>query len=252
MKAIKVFAALTLVAAMLAMPVFAAETVPSIEYKDGVQYVSADFGEDHAHCCKLLIVPIFHVNLDEIIDEIEYNIDDDISEEMEGMIRTSLKNALQELKSNSLEDIVDGFADAWVSLTGGAPLENAIVTDLFEVVRICSEEGVFQTEGSVAFSFKVDGIKAGDTFMIIHKPTGYDKWVVEEYTVDESGVITMTVDKLSPFAIVKDSGKAPVATVTSPQTGVTEFTAVATVLGMAALAVGGVVVGKKFRKTNAQ
>jgi len=251
MKAIKVFAALTLAAAMLAMPVLAAEFVPSIEYKDGIQLNSYTLEEINTPCRTVHIIPFYRIYEDDFIDEDLLGLDYDISEDMEESVRISQRNAQEELKNNLLQDIVAGFEEVWARITGGAPLENAVVTDLFEIVLICSEDQVFKTDEKVTVSFTVEGIGPDDLFVIIHKPTGSDKWVAEEnYTIDENGVITMTVDKLSPFAIVKDSGKAPVVTVTSPQTGVTEFTAAAAVLSMAALVAGGVVVGWKFRKMN--
>lgn len=253
MKVIKVLAALTLVASMLAMPVFAAEVVPSIEYKDGVQLIDYTLDEINTPCRTVHIFPFFHIYNDDIIAEEILGLEDyENSEMLEENIRTSLRNALAELRENLLHHLVVGFDEAWERITEGAPLENAVVTDLFEIVLICSEAEKFMTDEQITVSFKVDGLEPDDRFLIVHKPTGSDKWIVEEYTVDENGVITMTIDKLSPFAIVKDNGAAPVATVTSPQTGVTEFAAAAAVLGMAALAAGGIAVGKKFRKTNAQ
>ena len=86
----------------------------------------------------------------------------------------------------------------------------------------------------------------------MHKPTDSDEWIVEDYKIDENGVITMTVDKLSPFAIVKDSGKAPTTDVQSPQTGVSDTGLILTAVATVILAAGAVVFGKKLRKTTVQ
>lgn len=250
MKAIKVIAAITLIASMLAMPVLAAEFVPSIEYKDGPQLVGVQM-EFETPCRTVLVIPYGNIHLDDILDEELLQIEYATSEDMEATIRESLTKALEELKYNPIHHLVTGFDEAWARATGGAPLENAIVHDLFEIVLICSEAEAFKTNEWVTVSFTVDGIGPDDPFVIVHKPTGSDEWIVEEHTIDENGVITMTVEKLSPFAIITDSGEAPAATVTSPQTGVYE-SGIAAAIGAAVLGGCAVFFGKKFRKTTVQ
>jgi len=252
MKAIKVFIVLTLVASMLAMPVLAAEFVPSVEVKDGPSLISFVLEEINTPCRTVKVIPYGHIHLEDIIDEEQLELEYEASELIEETIRESLQKALEELKDRLIHHLVSGFDEIWKEMTGGAPLENAVVTDIFEIVLICSESDTLKTEEKVTVSFTADGIGPDDKFVIIHKPTGSDEWIVEEHTIDENGVITMTVDKLSPFAIVKDSGKAPEATTQSPQTGVTEHGMVAAAISAVILAAGAVVIGKKLRKTTVQ
>lgn len=254
MKAIKVVTAISLIISMLAMPVLAAEFVPSIELKDGPQIVDVVLEYD-TPCRTLHIIPYKHIHLDDIIDEEELDIVYEISEEMEEEIRVSQRNAMEELKNNPIDELVTGFREAWAEVTGGAPLENAVVHDLFEMVLICSEDDAFKYDEKVTVSFTVDGIGADDLFVIVYKPTGSDEWIVGEYEIDENGVITMTIDKLCPFAIIKDSGEAPAISSDapqSPQTGVYEAWTAAAFVGVAALSCVAVVLSKKLRKTTVQ
>jgi len=252
MKAFKVFIALTLIVSMLVLPALAAEFVPSIEQKDSPNLISFILEEIDTPCRTVLLIPYGNIRLDDIIDEDALDIQYEISEEMEADIRESLENAFKELKNNPVNGLVTNFATAWEKATGGAPAENAIVHDLFEIVLICTEADEFITDESITVSFTADGIGPDDKFIIVHKPTDSDEWIVEDHTIDENGVITMTVDKLSPFAIVKDSGKAPISDVESPQTGVWETEMVTAAISAVILAAGAVVIGKKLRKTTVQ
>jgi hypothetical protein len=116
---------------------------------------------------------------------------------------------------------------------------------------ICGIDDILTTDSKITIEFTVKGIDADDDFIIIHKPTGSDKWVVEEYTIDEDGVITMTVDKLSPFAIVADSGKKPSTDIDSPQTGVADYTVYTVFASILLIGLGIVCIrksGKVFEK----
>ena len=145
----------------------------------------------------------------------------------EGVLYPSVRvvDSLEELKDNLIHHLVPGFDEAWEKVTGGAPLDNALVHEIFEIVLICSQDQEFKTDEKLTVSFTVEGIGPDDAFVIVHKPTGSDEWIVEEHEIDENGVITIHPDKLSPFAIIKDSGAAPVIdpdAPDSPQTGVEE------------------------------
>ena len=248
MKSIKAILAGILAAAMLAMPVLAAEFVPSAERNASVTLISYILNEINTPCRTLHIIPYGNIHLERIITDWEIlDVEEDTLNEMEAAIKASLEKARIELQNNIINHLIPGFDEAWEKLTGGAPVENAVVHDLFEVVLICSEADAFKTDESVTISFTVEGIDADDLFLIAHKPTGSDEWILEDYTIDEDGVITMTVDKLSPFAIIKDNGQAPEATVTSPQTGVQDYTVLA---GMAAAVLAGIgtVCARKSRR----
>lgn len=255
MKFLKVLISVILAAAMMVIPALATEFVPSIEVKDGIQIV--DFEQQDPDdtcditCDTLLVIPYVHITYDAFLDEIELDITADISEEMEEQIRQSLKAAYEELKNNPVQDITEGFEEAWNEATGGAPYDNIVVTDIFEIVLICGIDDILKTDSKITIEFTVKGIDADDDFIIIHKPTGSDKWIVEEYTIDEDGVITMTVDKLSPFAIVADSGKKPSSDIDSPQTGVADYTVYAVVASIIFVGLG-IACVRKSRKVSAK
>ena len=251
MKAIKVIVAISLVLSMLAMPVFAAEFVPSKERGDGAELISYVLEEVDTPCRSVHLIPFGKIHFEDFFDEETIGWTEEFSKKVEEFIRADLKAAYEEFENSSLTELIHGFEAAWEKLTGGAPLENAVVHDLFEIVLVCSVDEIIITDESVTVKFTVDGITADDLFLIAHKPTGSEDWVLEDYTIDENGVITMTVDHLSPFAIIKDSGEAPEATVTSPQTGVNDYTAAA-VIAAVVLSGCAVVCCKKIRRVSAQ
>jgi len=251
MKSFKVLLSAILIFAMLVMPSLATDVVPSIERKDSVVLVDYTLEEIDTPCRTVLIIPYGKIHFDEFINANHLQIQESSADEIEDEIRLSLQEALAELKNALIHHLVRGFEDVWEKTTGGAPVENAIVDELFEVVLICSEKEDMMTDEKISVSFTVDGIDADDLFVVVHKPTGSDEWIVEEHEIDENGVITIHPDKLSPFAIIKDSGAAPVATVTSPQTGVTEYTAAA-ILIAGILAGISIVCVKKSRHISVQ
>lgn len=248
MKALKVFIAFTLIVSMLAMPTLAAEFTPSAERKDGPKLVEYKLEEVDTPCRTVLVIPYGHIHLDDILDEEHLDLEYAASEAIEETIRKSLKSALEELKDNLIHHLVRGFDEAWAKITGGAPVENAVISDLFEIVLVCSEADALITDEKITVSFTVDGIGPDDKFIIVHNPTDSDEWIVEDYKIDENGVITMTVDKLSPFAIVKDSRKSSASDIPSPPTGVSYTGWIVTAIAALILAAGAAIIGKKREK----
>lgn len=246
MKALKVLIALTLIASLLTAVVGASEFVPSKERPQ--KYEIIEVIPDIA-TRKLVIIQYHLRHQEELIDQEYHDLEDEAHEEITEQIRASLIEAVDDLENELVHHLVDGFDKKWDEITGGAPLENHIVYDIFEAAWICSEEQMMITDEKVSFSFKVDGITKDDPFIIIHKPTGSEHWIIEEHEIDENGVITVHADSLSPFAIIKDSKKAPTSDVQSPQTGVKETGIVIAAASVIVLAAGAVVLGKKLRKT---
>lgn len=251
MKALKVFTAIILIVSMLAMPVIAAEFVPSIEVKRGTSL--ADYGLDSEIPNQTVhIIPYSEIFSDDIIDEEGLGLDPAVSEAMEESIRERLKSVMAELIDNLIHHLVPDFEAEWERVTGGAPLENAIIHDLFEIVQICTETDTIKTGNKITVSIQSHGIDADELFAIVYKPFDSEEWQVAEYTIDENGIITFVIDSRSTVAIVKDSGKAPAADVTSPQTGVEESGTAAAAMIAVVLAAGTAVVVKKLRKTTVQ
>ncbi len=245
MKAFKVWMAMALIALMAVMPVFAAEATPSAERGD-YEIIDWDPKED---CCDLIIIPDDVTGEEDFIDEDKYGLTEKEGEDLEKQIRDELKEALEDLKNNDLDDLIPGFDDLWDKVTGGAPIDNQVIDDVFAIVRICEEDHKLVSDEETTVSFTVDGIDKDDTFIVIEKPFGSDEWTVVEHKIDENGVITVEGKISSVFAIVTDSGKAPTSDVTSPQTGVKESGMAITLLAVALLAAGAVHFSKKLSKS---
>ncbi len=129
MKTIRIFA-LLIAAVMLFTVTAMAETqfVPSIEIKDDPKLDSYDAPDGHGdHGNELIITPLDHL------------FDEDI--ELHDDIEKSLKAAYEDLKDELLHDLVEDFHIHWDRITGGAPLEQAIVTHLFDVRLMCELDG---------------------------------------------------------------------------------------------------------------
>lgn len=228
MKLLRILTAGIMILALLGTAVCATEFVPSISEKDSVE---PEENEDI-----VVITPGHYDDKDNTVKNLYPEVED------------ILDDVEDELRENDVEDMIDQFKDAWNKITGGAPLDNALIHDIFYVRYVDPQK----TGENVAFQVTVDGITADDLFLIVYKPNGSDEWHLAEYSIDENNVITIVGDIPATYVIIVDNGAAPAVEVYSPQTGINTFAAAAAVLGMAALAVGGVVIGKKIRKTNAQ
>jgi len=202
MKMTRLTAIILAVITLLALAVSAVEFVPSIERKECPELIEHD-GDD-----QLIITPLS--------DAIEGEVHEDIEE--------NLLAAYEELGDKDWQDLVENFAEEWKEFTGGAPITNAVVTDIFDA-RFLSELGADLSEGkTVTFKVKIQGITADDTFMIIAKAKGDEMWKIIEYSIDENGVITITAESMSAFAIVLDNEADPaVDPGDGPQTGVSKF-----------------------------
>lgn len=251
MKTFKLFTVALLVLSMLATAVGAVEFVPSAEREAPVVLVDSVKEEIDTPCRTVVVIPYEVIHLDEIDDIKKLGLSEDGTEKVSDEIRESLTAALQQLRDNSLETLVADFGAAWKAVTGGAPIENAVVSDLFEVALVCAEAEELKTDETITVIVKAYNIDADDKFLVIHQPASTGEWIVEEYTVNEDGNIVMTLDELSPFAIIKDSEKEPSTDKDSPQTGVTETTAGAAAMAVI-LAAGAVLCAKKLKKTTAQ
>jgi len=224
MKLIRIFTVCVVALALLTTGVCAAEFVPSISGQD---VPKLEEGDD------LVITPS---------DDIQ---DKDVPDET----KESLEDAEEELKNNELEDLIPGFEDIWNEMTGGAPVDNAVVTDLFDVRYTDPKRG---PDGEITFKISVDGITADDLFLIFYKPQGSDEWKLADFSIDENNVITIHADSIGTFIIVMDNGAVPVVEVLSPQTGVNASAMVFSVVGLVVLGAFGVICFKKLRKTTAQ
>ena len=179
----------------------AVQFTPSVEAKDSPTLVEGEDG--------LIVTPIA-----KLYDE-DVNLHDDIAD--------SLTDTKDVLSDNDWQSIVEDFEDFWEELTSGAPIEHAVVSEIFDV-RFESELGDDNTPGkTVTFKITVQGIGPDDIFMIVSKSDTDDHMEVVDYTIDENGVITITATSKSAFAIIRDSCPKPECDHDSPQTGVAPY-----------------------------
>lgn len=250
MKALKLFLSVCLIISMLSLIIGAAEFVPSVERpqnRDIIEWTSENDNPSRT----LILVPHDLRHRINFLDMYNHSLNAEASDVAEQQIRNELDAAVVDLENSYVHHLIDGFDAYWDKITGGAPVENCFVYDIFDIALLCGEEQKMITDEKVTFSFAIEGITKDDVFVLIHKPTDSEHWIIEEHTIDENNVITVSVDSLSPFAIIKDSGKAPSSDVQSPQTGVSETGVVAAAISMIVFAAGAVVVGKKLKNTAA-
>ncbi len=246
MKTLKVLVATVLLVAMIAVPAVAATYVPSVEREGVVTLVSAETSADNR---AVVIVPYEDISLDDFIDEASLGITADAAEAIEDAVRESLQKAQVDLSLSDMSKLVSGFASAWDKNANGAPTENAVAGDLFEIVLIDTETGKMVTDEKVTVSFKPSD--AVENFVVICKHTGDDTWTVEDHSVKD-GVITVALDKLSPFAIAEDNGAAPASDIPSPQTGENVTGIIIAAVSVLVLLAAAVVIGTRLRKSTSK
>lgn len=248
MKTLKLFTALTLIATLLVFSVNAAEFVPSNERPENREIIDWSSDNDEADRILILVPHDLRHHVD-ILSLYDHDLDEEAAQAINDKIEQVLNDAVDDLENELVHHLIDGFDAHWDEITGGAPIENHVVYDIFDVSWICHDEEDLITDERISFSLKIDGITKDDKFVIIHKPTNSEHWIIEEHEIDDNNVITIHADSLSPFAIIKDSGKAPSSDVQSPQTGVTENGVAAAAVCAMVFVAGAVVAGKKLRKS---
>ncbi len=204
MKKICNAALLFAIIALFTVGTLALDFVPSIQYKDEPELIEGDDG--------IIITPISDV----------YDDDVDVHED----IHIDLTDAEEELSGTEWEELIKDLIDHWKEITGGAPIENAVVSDIFDV-RYEDELGRGLEEGRpFTIKIKIEGLNPGDDFIIVMKDTKDGEWKIVKYTMDENGVITITGTSMSVFAVIRDNyagaAVAPGAP-DSPQTGVASY-----------------------------
>lgn len=146
MKTIRIFAFLLVAVMLFTVSAMATQFVPSIEVKDDPKLEGYEIPEGHeGHGEELIITPLDHL------------FDDDI--ELHDDIEESLKEAYEELKDELIHHLVEKFDEHWERITGGAPVEQAIITHLFDV-RFRCELGKGGDQGATTVRANTDtGVK---------------------------------------------------------------------------------------------
>lgn len=229
MKALRIFTFLMAFAIVLSVSAAAVQFTPSVERKDGPELVDP-VGDD-----ELIITPVADLEKE--------NLHDDIEE--------SLTEAKENLSDSEWAEIVKDFEELWEEFTNGAPIEHAVISDIFDV-RFLSELGTDGDGKTVTFKIKVQGIEPGDLFMIITESNSADHYMeIIDYTIDENGVITITATSMAAFAIVIDSCPDPECDHDSPQTGVPAYF-VPAVFGAVFFGALAILCAVKLRKASAK
>jgi len=204
MKKLKVLAVILVILSVFQIGAAAVDFVPSIERKDGPDVVEATD--------ELIITPLLHVFDD------SYDVHEDIEK--------SLLDAQESLSERGWSEVIADFEAQWQKYTGGAPIDHAIVSDIFDA-RLRSELTENAVGGKpISFSIKLQGLTKDDKFMVITDPYGDQHWKTVEYTMGENGLISIDAVSISTFAIVRDNGEDPSVgpdDPDSPQTGVSSY-----------------------------
>lgn len=230
MKTLRIVAILMLAMFLFTMTAFAA-FVPSIEAIDSPNLVD---DPDRTDDDDLILTPVDHLD-----DE-----DKDSHEDIED----ALVGAMDDLE-DAIHDLIESFAEIWDDITDGAPIENAVISEVFDV-RFPDELGIEGDGGEITFDFKATGLEYGDSFIIIAKPSYEESWKVVNYTINENGIITIEGTSKTVYAIIRDSAEMPMDGPDGPATGVSEYLRPA-IIGAVLFALGAVFCVVKIGKRNA-
>ncbi len=201
MKVLRIGAIVVAIACLLCVSAFAVEFTPSVEIKDSPELVEGD--DD------LIITPIAHLH------------DSDIP--LHEDIKVSLTDAKELLSDSEWHEVVKDFEEFWDSITSGAPIEHAVISEIFDV-RYESELGSDAAVGkTVTFKIKVQGIDADDLFVVITESSSDHHMEIVGHVFEENGVITITATSMAAFAIIKEVCPQPRCDHDSPQTGVAPY-----------------------------
>lgn len=235
----------------LTAPAFAAEFTPSVEAKPAPELSTVVDSEGNAQTA---IVTDASGNEVEIPDDIELTITSTAEKDESPVaeIQEMLKRAEEQIRSAAdlgeltaelapaLEKAKETLQDEAVQ---SVTLQDLVVQDLFDVSFVKDGktlEQLLQEGQSVTFALQTN-LTDKDLFFVLHNYSGSDWEVVENVELRNDGVLKITLDGLSPVAIVTDGAvnlEVSAAAPDSPQTGdalPTWELVAAAVLGIAAI-----------------
>ncbi len=148
-----------------------------------------------------------------------------------GQLTAEMEQALQQAKKEQKVSYIDEV-----------DIDDLVVRDLFDVSLVRDGQVVPVPDGhTITFSIQTD-LADDDLHFVLHNPVNHDWEVLEEAEAAHDGIITITVDTLSPFAIAVDQAAdldVDPSGPSSPQTG--ESTSVLFAVGAVALLCAAVV-----------
>lgn len=248
MKLIRIITAIALVVSSLVLTVGAAEATPSVELGEGIQLIETTDEDGNRVVATIndengdLVRKVLWGEL--IVTPISSAYNDSI--ELDADIEKTLLDTEAELDAKPLSEFLAAFEAEWKAATEGAPLENSVVAEIFDARLVGDVATYLEGANTITFSLKLDSITAEDAYLLLHK---YSAWENIKCEMSDDGVITITVDSLSPFAVITDTEKAPVVepdAPDSPQTGVAEYSVLAAI-GAVLFTALAVVFAKKAR-----
>lgn len=206
----------------LTAPAFAAEFTPSVEAKPAPELSTVVDSEGNAQTA---IVTDASGNEVEIPDDIELTVTSTAEKDESPVaeIQEMLKRAEEQIRNAA--DLGELTADLAPALEKAKEtLQDLVVQDLFDVSFVKDGktlEQLLQEGQSVTFALQTN-LTDKDLFFVLHNYSGSDWEVVENVELRNDGVLKITLDGLSPVAIVTDGAvnlEVSAAAPDSPQTG---------------------------------
>ena len=197
MKKLATLVTLVLALAMLTVSASAANFTPSVERKPAPTVTSAVTADGTA--IDLVVTPVSAK-------------DSAASPE----IAEKLESAYAQIQAAaSLTDLVPDIGTALSKIDSSLSVSDLVVRDLFDISYTDGSDAT----GSVTAKLQTD-LAAGTPVLVLHnyEGTNWEVLPTENVSLDNNGVLTITVDSLSPFAIVVPAS-ANTSSGTSPQTG---------------------------------
>lgn len=262
----KIFAAILVTAliAMMGVTVFAEDLfMPSVEAKVAPEIVPVT--DDEGNEAAALLVDAegnaIGVSADGEGTVLSVVSVADANQASANEVTEKLTGAQEQIKNvNTLADLSAGLGDALADkiasssdpATSELEVADLVVSQLFDVSLLNGDNVETLPEGaSLVFTLQTN-LTSGDFFVLLHNVQGSDWEVVENAVLADNGALTVTVDSLSPFALVVDKPAnmdvdpdGP----DSPQTGV-EFNALYAVAAVATVALAVVFFAKAKKSEN--
>ncbi len=233
MKILKPLAALTLAAVLLTTSSFAAEFAKSAELQPAPTLVSQNITIDGVTFPSASKV-VQGADVNDIWENIptssiKITSLNEAKKSSDNLLKTTMTTVENELKNASdLETLIPGVADAWKKITGGAPLSNMVVAEIFDI-NMGTAYNKYVGNG---FLFKTTlrpaSVTNKDKILVAHKNLANNKYEILDYQWVANGGLELTSTSNSPYIIFKDSGASPVVAEDapkSPQTGVNTLSA---------------------------
>ena len=189
--------ALVLVLAMLTVSASAANFTPSVERKPAPTVISAVTPDGTA--IDIVITPV---------SEKDSAVAAEITEKLE--------NAYAQVQAAaSLADLAPDIGNVLAKLDPSLSVSDLVVRDLFDISYTDGSD----YNGPITVKLQTD-LAEGTPVLVLHnyEGTSWEVLPTENVSLDGNGVLTITVDSLSPFAIVVPTS-ATTSSGTSPQTG---------------------------------